>query len=126
MRKRGSGGSFPSERRRRDGGGAAQRRGRARRALKWAPSGSTGFKYKDVAGTSDGITGIKVKSGAANKAKALVKGKGGDLDDPVLGNLTLPVTAQLINQPSNVCFEGVFDTQDVIKNEATQFKAKAQ
>ena len=95
-------------------------------ALKWAPSGSTGFKYKDAAGTSDGITGIKVKSGAANKAKALVKGKGGDLDDPVLGNLTLPVTAQLINQPSNVCFEGVFDTQDVIKNEATQFKAKAQ
>ena len=54
------------------------------------------------------------------------EGKGGDLDDPVLGNLTLPVTAQLINQPSNVCFEGVFDTQDVIKNEATQFKAKAQ
>ncbi len=95
-------------------------------ALKWAPSGSTGFKYKDAAGANDGITGIKVKSGAAGKAKALVKGKGGDLDDPVLGNLTLPVTAQLINQQSNVCFEGVFDLPDVIKNEATQFKAKAQ
>lgn len=54
------------------------------------------------------------------------EGKGRGLDDPVLGNLTPPVTAQLINQPSNVCFEGVFDTQDVIKNEATQFKAKAQ
>ena len=95
-------------------------------ATLWQPSGSTGFKYKDPARTQDGIQKALLKAGAAGKAKALVKGKGTGLPDPPAGPLTLPITAQLVNSGNIVCFEGVYDTADVIKNEADQFKAKAQ
>lgn len=88
-------------------------------------STSTGFKYKDKPGSSDGVQKVILKAGAANKSKALLKGKGSGLPDPPAGPFTLPVTAQLINS-DDVCFEGVFDTGDIIKNEAEQFKAKAQ
>lgn len=91
----------------------------------WAPT-ATGFKYKDKNGTQAGITKILLKAGAAGKSKALVKGKGGNLPDPPAGPLTLPVTAQLVSDANAVCYEGIFDTADVIKNEAELFKAKAQ
>jgi len=53
-----------------------------------------------------------------------VKGKGPNLPDPPLGSLPFPVTAQLVNRETGVCMEGVFN--DAIKNDETQFKAKAQ
>jgi cysteine-rich repeat protein len=95
-------------------------------ATLWAPAGTTGFKYKDPARAQDGIQKIILKAGAAGKSKALVKGKGANLPQPPAGPLALPVTAQLVNDANAVCFEGVFDTADVIKNETEQFKAKAQ
>ena len=65
-----------------------------------------------------------VKGSESNKSKALVKGKGPNLPDPPLGSLPFPVTAQLVNRETGVCMEGVFN--DAIKNDETQFKAKAQ
>jgi hypothetical protein len=47
-----------------------------------------------------------------------MKGKGPALPDPVLGSLTLPVTAQLRNTQTGVCMQGVYDTGDVIKNDS--------
>jgi hypothetical protein len=94
-------------------------------ALFWTMT-TTGFKYKDPGGTSDGITKVILKSGAQGKAKALVKGKGGNLPDPPAGPFAEPITAQLVNSSNNVCYEGVYSGAAIIKNEADQFKAKAQ
>jgi hypothetical protein len=84
------------------------------------------LKYKDKPGSADGIQKIILKPSASDNSKILVKGKGANLPDTTLGSLQLPVTAQLINDETSVCFEGVYDTAEVIKNDATQFKAKAQ
>jgi hypothetical protein len=54
----------------------------------------------------------------------LVKGKGGNLPDPTLDSMPLPVTAQVINPDTGVCVEAVFDTPNVKKNSSTLFKAK--
>ena len=82
-------------------------------------------KYKDKSGASWGVQKIVLKGSAENKAKALVKGKGANLPDPTLGNIPAPVTAQLVNSDTSVCWEAVYDTGDIIKNESDQFKAKA-
>jgi hypothetical protein len=55
-----------------------------------------------------------------------VKGKGTNVPDTLAPMLPLPVTAQLVNDTNNVCFEAVYNSGDVKKNDATQFKAKAQ
>ena len=52
-----------------------------------------------------------LKSGVAGKSKALLKGKGPNLPDPLdMGPLGTPVTAQLLNYQSGVCWEGNFTT----------------
>jgi hypothetical protein len=93
-------------------------------ALLWSVT-TTGFKYKDPAGIDDGIQKVILKAGAADQSKALAKGKGENLPDLDPGPVALPVTAQLVNS-DGVCFEGVFDTTDVIRNEVGLFKGKAQ
>jgi hypothetical protein len=90
-------------------------------ATKWQD-----LKYKDSSGSADGVQKIILKPSATSNAKVLVKGKGTNLPDTTLGALSLPVTAQFINDESSVCFEAVYDTGDVIKNDTTQFKAKKQ
>lgn len=92
----------------------------------WSPVGTKGLKYKDLNRTSNGVGKVLLKAGAAGKAKALLKGKGVNLPDPPVGPLALPVTAQLVNSTNSVCYEGVYDTPDIIKNETEKFKAKAQ
>ena len=92
----------------------------------WAPISDKGYKFKDATGTPDGVNKSILKGGDAGKAKALVKGKGANLPDPLGAALTLPVTAQLVNDANNICFEGVFDSADIKKNDGEQFKAKAQ
>jgi cysteine-rich repeat protein len=89
----------------------------------WQLAGTKGFKYKNPAGTPDGAQKASLKSGAAGKAKALVKGKGTDLPDTLVPALPLPVTVQLVND-TNTCFEAVYDSGNVIKNDAKRFKAK--
>jgi hypothetical protein len=95
-------------------------------ASKWSEIPGKGYKYKDKAGTASGVQKIVLKGSTENKAKALVKGKGGGLPDVTLGSLPLPLTTQLVNTDNSVCFEGTYGSGDVIKNDATQFKAKAQ
>jgi cysteine-rich repeat protein len=92
----------------------------------WAPISDKGYKFKDATGTPDGVTKTILKGGVAGKAKALVKGKGDNLPDLLGAALPLPVTAQLVNDANNICFEGLYDTADIKKNDGEQFKAKAQ
>jgi len=91
---------------------------------KWQPVGTTGFKFKDPTRTPDGIFKAILKSGTAGSAKALVKGKGGNLPDTLPAQLPLPVTARLVNDANDVCFEAVYDMAAVITNGAGKFKGK--
>lgn len=92
----------------------------------WQAAGTSGFKLTDPTGIPDGAQKALIKSGAAGKAKALVKGKGTNLPDTLAGVLPLPVTAQLINETTGLCFAAVYDAASVIKNDGSRFKAKAQ
>jgi hypothetical protein len=46
-----------------------------------------------------------------------------ELPDPT-PPLALPVTAQLVNNLTQVCLEGVYEAADIQKNELGRFKAK--
>jgi hypothetical protein len=86
----------------------------------WAAAGSKGFKYKDVGGAAGGVTKMKLKSGAVDKAKILVKGKGMNLDDPL--PLTQPVLVQL-RANNGECWEHQFSSPEK-KSSGDQFKDK--
>jgi hypothetical protein len=74
--------------------------------IKWSLAGSKGYKYKDTSGLAFGITKVLVKGGAAGKPKAIVKGKGINLPDPL--PLTFPVTVQLANSSTGQCFTATY------------------
>lgn len=96
-------------------------------APNWRASGTNGYKYKELNGTNSGITKMLFRGNdTAGRSKALVKGKGDNLPDPILGDMQTPVTVQVINPDTGACVEAVFDTNDVKKNTSTLFKAKAQ
>lgn len=48
------------------------------------------------------------------------------LPDGLVPVPALPLAVQLVNSDTNVCFGSAFDSTDVIKSSATQFKAKSQ
>lgn len=88
----------------------------------WLPMGSKGFRFKDLTGTPNGAQKALVKSGAAGKARALVKGKGVNLPD-LTAPLEEPVRVQLVNDSNGVCFESVYSV--ATKNDGKKFLAKA-
>ncbi len=87
----------------------------------WTTISTKGWKYLNKPGTQDGIQKIILKASTSNKSKALVKGKGVNLPD-ITPPLVLPVTVQMVNSESGLCWEGVFASS--IKNVPGQFKAK--
>jgi len=90
---------------------------------KWTALGTKGFKYLDPTLAADGTQKVILKGGTAGKTKALLKGRGGNLPDPLdMGPLGTPVTAQLLNYQSGVCWGGTFTTAK--KSTTTIFKAK--
>jgi hypothetical protein len=90
---------------------------------KWTALGTKGFKYLDPQLTADGTQKVILKGGVAGKSKAILKGKGTNLPDPLdMGPLGTPVTAQLLNYQSGVCWQGTFTTAK--KDLTTIFKAK--
>lgn len=94
-------------------------------AAGWDTLGDSGFKYKDPAGNIQGVQKVLLKGHDDNKSKILVKGKGGGLPDPDLSTITPPVRAQLRKSDDPLlCWDTTFVSGDVIKNDATQFKAK--
>jgi hypothetical protein len=92
----------------------------------WQPVGTKGFKYKDTNLEPDGAHKAKLQSGGAEKAKVFAKGQGENVPDDLVPPLPLPVTAQLVNDENSTCFEAVYDTDDVKKNDEKLFKAKAR
>jgi hypothetical protein len=88
----------------------------------WETTGSDGFKYGSKPAVSGGVEKVLVKSGAADKAKALVKGKGSGLIMPSMP-LTQPIRVQLLTD-GNACAEALYSGTP-IHNDMNQFKAKA-
>jgi hypothetical protein len=90
--------------------------------MKWQTIDSKGFKYKDSTGAADGVQKVILKGSTDNKSKILVKGKGNNLPDTAPPPMTLPVTVQLVNSDTGVCFTSNFTSAK--KNVAGQFKGK--
>ena len=89
----------------------------------WKPNGTTGFTYKNGAGTPHGLTSAKLKAGVDGKASVQAIGKGSNLPILALG-LVLPVTVQLVvaDGVTTGCWQTTYTTAS--KNDTTQFKAK--
>lgn len=84
---------------------------------------SKGFAYSDPNAASDGIKKIVLKSGAAGKAKIIVKGSGDAIDTP---DLPLDQDPQVVVQLKNTfqggrCWEARFSAP-AKKNDDAQFK----
>ncbi len=86
---------------------------------------SKGFQYKSKAATPDGVTQMKLKSGDNGKAQIQITAKGSHLEMPPLGAaLTSPITVQLSQSSSSVCWQAVYTTP-FIKNDGVLFNDKA-
>jgi glucose/arabinose dehydrogenase len=90
----------------------------------WQPAGS-GFRYRDPTGLPDGLGKILLKAGADDKAKIIVRGKGENLAIPDLTMLTSPLTVQLKRSGSDVCWGATYSFPPAIRNDAAQFKDRA-
>jgi glucose/arabinose dehydrogenase len=96
-----------------------------------APAGSfwsdrsSGFKYRDPSGSSEGLQTIILKAGANEKAKIIVRGKGANLDMPNLGMLASPLTVQLKRAGGTVCWGATFSFPPATRNTSEIFKDKA-
>ncbi len=92
----------------------------------WKPIPSKGYKYGDTGLISDGVKKLLLKGDGAGKSKLLIQGKDGNLPLPTLPlDPNGPVIAQLSSSnPNRPCYEETFTQANVIKNEATQFKAR--
>jgi hypothetical protein len=88
----------------------------------WRDSGS-GFKYRNGAATPDGMTKVVLVPGDSGHSSAVVKGRGVKLGVPSLP-LALPITVQL-QQENGPCWEAVYETSGVRRNETERFRASA-
>ncbi len=77
-----------------------------------------GFKHKENVFT--GKTALTLKAGAEGKAKITAKISGLIAPDPLFPFEAPLITIQLVNEDSGLCFESVFDAEDIKKNKATQ------
>ena len=89
----------------------------------WTNISTKGFKFLDKNGAQTGVTKIILKASTDNKAKALLKGKGLNLPD-IAPPMTGPVTVQMVNSESGLCWQSVFNSP-FLKNIAGSFKDKA-
>jgi cysteine-rich repeat protein len=83
-----------------------------------------GYKYSNKLGTPQGIIQARLKAGDADKAQVAIKGKGPNLQSPILGNLPLPLVVQLVvtDDMGTTCWETAFAAPT--RNDEEQFKAK--
>src|SRR5262249_50170986 len=96
----------------------------------WTAKGASGFRYKNSTATPEGITLATLRSGAAGKARAVLKGKGVHLSDRPsalpLPVLPTPLHVQLLG-PQGLCLETRHSAAGVVKNDPVSglFRARA-
>ena len=91
----------------------------------WQELSTKGYKYKYSTGSADGITKVLLKGSDQDRSKVLVKGKGTDLPDLTLP-ISPPVTVQLVNGDTGLCWGADFSAAQLLKNDSSLLKAKAQ
>ncbi|MDX2167422.1 MAG: hypothetical protein SF182_10175 [Deltaproteobacteria bacterium] len=89
----------------------------------WSGLHGKGYRYR--AGTA-GVQRATIKANARGRARAFARGTGEALADPPLGDLPLPVTAQLLSPQGGACLTTQFDAGAVRRNDATRFKARVR
>jgi hypothetical protein len=101
----------------------------------WASSDPKGWKYKDKAGSQNGVTGVSLKTGVAGKPKAQVKAAGASLPLPVpvdtmrYFDQSSTVTVQLVKEGGaggDLCWTSEFDAAATKLNTPAKFKATAK
>jgi len=84
-----------------------------------------GYKYKDKLTANAGISKMIIKEKPGKNASAKVIGKGTSI--PTLSlPLTTPVTVQLINGETGLCWDASYAGGDIKKNEPARFQAKSK
>jgi len=89
--------------------------------VRWAARRMRGFVYHDRDGGADGATSLRLNSSTKGRGSVSVRGRGLALPDPTLPAV-FPVTAQLLNDDTGVCFAATFATPT--RNDPTQLKAR--
>jgi hypothetical protein len=96
---------------------------------RWQNKRPKGWKYRNKAGTQDGVRKARLKTGAPGKARAQIRARGRSLPTPSPGSATRffsqdpSVTVQLVNTRTTTCWTSRFVTAG--KNTGVQFKAAA-
>jgi cysteine-rich repeat protein len=90
----------------------------------WSASAS-GFRYRDTAGTPDGVERLTVKAGDQGRAKLGLIAKEGAVRASSLRQLDLPIRVQLQSKTGD-CWETIFSAAGVAKSTATQLRAFAE
>ena len=85
----------------------------------WRP-GVLGPMYKNGDATPDGVRVLKLKASNDGRASIFLKGKGPNVALPSLP-LALPVAVQLQTDHFGGCWEAVFRTAGLVRNDGTQF-----
>jgi len=93
----------------------------------WRLLGATGYKYINRDRTPDGILKLLLKSGAAGKAKVILKGKGDNLPFPA-GFLPMatPVKVQLSNSTPGACWQTTHVSMGPLINTLDQYKSVSE
>jgi cysteine-rich repeat protein len=92
-------------------------------SAQWASTGSSGFTYNDPSGAMDGIRKLRLIGSAADRAKIILTGKGAALPGVPLP-LSGPITAQLENRSTSVCWSASYDGSQIVQDVQNRLKAK--
>jgi cysteine-rich repeat protein len=93
-------------------------------AAKWAALGSVGFRYRDTSAAANGIQRVVLRGSDAERARIVFRGKGAGLS-LTPPPLDLPLTAQLTNHDTDVCWGATYDAGGVVRNQAGVLRARS-
>jgi len=87
-----------------------------------APPDGDGFNYVDPPARQAGAYRIRLRPSDAGRTRITVRGRGVNLGDPLYTSaLPLPVTVQLINHETGICWDGMYEHPR--QNSVDSFKA---
>jgi hypothetical protein len=90
----------------------------------WRLLADGGHRYKNQAGTADGVTDVKLRVTAEGEARIVVRAKGDRVPMGPLG-FAAPITTQLLvtDGTGEACWQAVFST--TLRNDGRQLRAKS-
>lgn len=91
--------------------------------IRWNLISGRGFSYRDSAGAQDGVQKLLLKGSDRDRTKLMLKAKGAGIPAMSLASTSVPLTVQLLNSDTTVCWESVFDSDDIKRNEVDYLKA---